>query len=89
MFEIYGRNNCSFCKDAIALLREGDFHYKYFNIEEDANALAAFKEHFPGVKTVPQIRINTWTNDSYGTTEHIGGYTELVEWLNKHYTKSS
>ena len=89
MFEIYGRNNCQWCKQAIALVREGDFDYKYFNIEEDPKALIAFKEHFPGAKTVPQIRINTWTNDSYGTTEHIGGYEDLVKWLNRPYTPSS
>lgn len=84
MFEIYGRNNCVWCDRAKALLDEKGLTYKYMNIEENENYLEAFKENFPGAKTVPQIIKLDW----YDVDEWIGGYEDLHEWLKLYTVKS-
>lgn len=76
MFEIYGKNNCSFCDQAKAMLEERGLGYYYYNIEGEARSyLPEFKDKYPGVTTVPQISAPDGT--------YIGGAKELREWLKK------
>jgi len=73
MIKVYGTNNCSFCYKAKVLLEELDYNFEYI-VLSDKETLSEFKELFPGKKTVPQIMFDG---------EYIGGYNELVEFLNK------
>lgn len=70
--EIYGRDDCTYCKKAVELCQQEKVHYEYFTVGTSDNngdiTLEEFKEMFPISRTVPQININ-------GT--HIGGFKEL------------
>lgn len=77
MFEIYGRNNCSYCEYAKKWITRKGFKYDFYNIEESQTALGMFKAAFPDAKTVPQVVFF----DDKGRQEKIGGYAELVEWF--------
>ena len=72
MIEIYGTDNCVFCDKAKNLLQMYDKEYTYIDVTETEYVTAAFFKRFPNVRTVPQIE---WEG------KHIGGYTELREWL--------
>lgn len=70
MFTIYTAPNCSFCRLAKSLLK----YREYLEIILDTpEKIAKFKGN-TGFKTVPQI---------YFEDHHIGGYAELVLYLNK------
>jgi glutaredoxin len=73
MYTILTRNQCSFCDTAKALLKGAEISYVEYNIETDSSrwVLSLMKE--ADFKTVPQI----FSSD--GT--HIGGYTDLREFL--------
>ena len=72
MFEIYGTPNCDFCDKAKSLLATYEKDYTFIDVVENEDITAAFFKKFPNVRTVPQI---VWEG------KHIGGYTELSEWL--------
>ena len=72
MIEIYGTDSCVFCNKAKELLEIYNKEYTYIDVTETEYITAAFFKRFPNVRTVPQI---VWE------CEHIGGYTELSEWL--------
>ena len=72
MIEIYGTDSCVFCDKAKNLLQMYDKEYTYIDVTETEDMTAAFFKKFPNVRTVPQIE---WRG------KHIGGYTELREWL--------
>ena len=72
MIEIYGTDNCVFCDKAKALSETYNKEYTYIDVTETEDNTAAFFKKFPNVRTVPQI---VWEG------KHIGGYTELSEWL--------
>ena len=74
MYIIYGTSWCPWCDKAKELI-PGEFIFK--NIEENIN-LEAYKEHFPGKKTVPQIML---MNEQDLSSRYIGGYEDLVRWL--------
>jgi glutaredoxin len=78
LFEIYGRNNCSYCDAAKALLEREGLKYVYHNIEEDPKALAEFKFIFRDAKSVPQI-----ATGMYDSVNVIGGYEDLRAWLKR------
>lgn len=81
MFEIFGRNSCSFCDQAKALLEANNIPYMYKNLEgSDISYLPEFKERFPTASTVPQI---TDLNiiDGVSTPIYVGGASELTEYL--------
>ena len=73
MFEIYGTTNCTYCVKAKELLTVHDKEYKFIDVAENEGVTAAFFKKFPKVRTVPQVTLS----DGF----HIGGYTELREWL--------
>lgn len=90
LFEIWGRTTCVWCDRAKELLVDNGFDFKFLNVETEPKYLGLFKKQWPSLKTVPQIVFVTTKRIGKGeavTSEHIGGYTELVEWL-KHYTKN-
>ena len=72
MIEIYGTDNCVFCDKAKELSETYNKEYTYIDLTETEDITAAFFKKFPNVRTVPQI---VWEG------KHIGGYTELSEWL--------
>ena len=72
MIEIYGTDSCVFCNKAKELLETYNKEYTYIDVTETEDITAAFFKKFPNVRTVPQI---VWEG------KHIGGYTELSEWL--------
>ena len=72
MIEIYGTDNCVFCDKAKELSETYNKEYTYIDVTETEDITAAFFKKFPNVRTVPQI---VWEG------KHIGGYTELSEWL--------
>jgi glutaredoxin len=72
MIEIYGTDSCVFCNKAKELLETYNKEYTYIDVTETEYVTAAFFKRFPNVRTVPQIE---WEG------KHIGGYTELREWL--------
>ena len=70
-YEIYTKDNCSFCESAKQLLKIKNIEYTQYHIPNDISREEVM-EKFPGVRTVPIILIN----DKY-----IGGYTELQKIL--------
>ena len=73
MFEIYGTTDCVFCDKAKTLLTTYKKEYNFIDVAENEDITAAFFKKFPNVRTVPQVSLS----DGF----HIGGYTELIEWL--------
>ena len=69
--EIYSKTNCSFCEKA--KIRLSKYHPKIHMLDQDYSR-EDFFEKFPNAKTFPQIIINN---------EHVGGYSELKNWLDK------
>lgn len=66
--EIYGKEDCRFCKEAIALCDNHTLRFVYRDIADPQTRSEMFARN-PAARTVPQIFI--------GTT-HIGGFTELA-----------
>tara|TARA_R100000951_G_scaffold38346_1_gene32543 strand:- start:315 stop:560 length:246 start_codon:yes stop_codon:yes gene_type:complete len=73
MYTILTRNQCSFCDTAKALLKGAGISYVEYNIETDSSKWILTMMKKTDLKTVPQI----FSSD--GT--HIGGYTDLREFL--------
>ena len=74
MYVIITRDQCNFCDDAKALLKGHGLPYTEYNIQTASSKWLLHLLKRSSITTVPQI-FNT-----KGT--HIGGYTELKEWLN-------
>ena len=74
MYVIITRDQCNFCDDAKALMKGNSIQYTEYNIESQSSRWLLTLISMTGVRTVPQIF------DSDG--KHIGGYTELKEYLN-------
>ena len=72
LYEIYGTDNCNYCRKAKQLLMAHDKAYTFIDVSESVDVNRAFFNRFPGVSTVPQIVLDE---------EHIGGYTELQKSL--------
>jgi len=71
-FDIYGKDNCTFCKGAIALLTGRNIPFKYFTLGEHFTR-EELLEKFPDAKTFPQICTETG--------RVVGGYTDLQSYL--------
>ena len=69
--EIYSKTNCVFCDKAKMRLQK--YNPKIHILDEDFSRDDFFKK-FPNARTFPQIMINQ---------EHVGGYAELIKWLEK------
>jgi glutaredoxin len=75
---IYGRSTCPFCKKAVDLLDSKHKESIFFDFSEDLEAITDAKRFYK-FETVPIILEN---NNVSGLTKLIGGYSDLVEYLN-------
>lgn len=73
MYVIITRDQCNFCDDAKALMKAKGIQYVEYNIQSDSSKWLLSLLKRSSITTVPQV-----FNDK-GT--HIGGYTELKEYL--------
>ncbi len=73
MYTIYTQDRCSYCTMAKKLMVDHNIEFMEININYDSQARHLIKNL--GFKTVPQIY------DDY--SNHIGGYTDLLEIYNK------
>ena len=74
MYVVITRDQCNFCDQAKALLKGANLPYVEYNIQSDSSKWLLSLLKRSSITTVPQIF------NEKGT--HIGGYTELKEWLN-------
>jgi glutaredoxin 3 len=74
-YTVITRNQCNFCDTAKALLKGANQSYVEYNVQSESSKWVLSLMKQAGLKTVPQI----FSSD--GT--HIGGYTELKEFLGK------
>lgn len=77
MFIVYGKDNCKFCEQTKALLTQKGLDFSYLNLGTDFTR-EEILALVPDAKTFPQI----WVEDGWEFTRHIGGYDDLVEYLN-------
>lgn len=75
VFKIYGKPNCKYCELAKDLLDSRGKEYVYVDISEDDEAMDMMIAR--GFRSVPQIY---YDDDFVG--DHIGGYNDLVNFLN-------
>ena len=73
MYVVITRDQCNFCDQAKALLKGANLSYVEYNIQSGSSKWLLYLLKRSSITTVPQIF------DEKGT--HIGGYTELKEWL--------
>lgn len=74
MWTLISRDQCNFCDTAKALLKESNVSYAEYNIQSKSSKWVLSLLKRSSITTVPQVF------DSEG--KHIGGYTELKEYLN-------
>ena len=71
--EIYSKSNCVYCDKAKHYFSQNDINYVEHNVEIP-EVFEQLLGRNPNARTMPQIFIND---------ELIGGYTDLIEWLDK------
>ena len=71
MYTIYTQSRCGFCDTAKTLLNAHGIPFIEVSLDHDQEARVMLKEM--KCRTVPQI---------FNGELHIGGYTELTEYLN-------
>lgn len=76
---IIGRSTCRFCVLAVDLCRASKIEYLFLDYAESPEMLDDYKS-FHQQPTVPIILSN---NLSTGLVKRIGGYTDLLEWVNE------
>lgn len=75
-FTVFGREGCGFCRRAKEILDIYGREYHYIDIHEEGISKADLEKTVgKPVETVPQV--------FYGRT-HIGGFTELEQYLTAH-----
>ena len=72
-YTVFGRDNCVFCKRAVALLEKRGKKFAYIDLEEGDNLeeMKAWVAEFTDVppKTIPQI---------FAHGKYVGGFTEMA-----------
>lgn len=72
MLKIYSADWCGYCQKAKQLLKETKVTFNEINIDENPEERETLKSQ--GLRTIPQV---------FGPNgDHIGGYEDLVEYLN-------
>jgi len=79
MYVVITRDQCNFCDQAKALLKGANLPYVEYNIQSPSSKWLLYLLKRSSITTVPQVF------NEKGT--HIGGYTELKEYL-EHETSS-
>lgn len=76
MFVVYGKENCTYCVQAVALLESRGLLFEYKKVGEDVSREDFFslfeKLDLPPPRTVPQI---------FKLDQYVGGFKELKESL--------
>ena len=75
MYTIYSKPSCGYCLQARDLLEGNKLEFEYLQLGTHYS-LQEFMELFPNARTFPMIV-------KYG--EVIGGFNNLVEYLNQQY----
>jgi len=78
---VYGAEWCAYCKRAVEFLESKGLDHQYIDIEDPKNSHHQEFLQKERHRSIPQVYI--WDNDEYQYQEHIGGYTELVKWINE------
>ena len=78
MWVIITRNQCSFCDTAKALMKGAGLYYTEYNIQSDSSKWILSLLKRSSITTVPQIFKPDGT--------HLGGYTELKEYIRETYS---
>lgn len=73
MWVVISRDQCNFCDTAKELLKAKGYSYTEYNVQSPSSKWVLNLLKQAGIKTVPQIF------NPKGT--HIGGYTELKEYI--------
>ena len=71
--EIYSKSNCIVCDKAKHYFSQNDISYIEHNVEVP-EVFEALLARNPNARTMPQIFVDD---------ELIGGYTDLMEWIEK------
>ena len=80
MYTIYSKPNCSFCLQAKQLLEMEQLPFEYKNLGTHYS-LDELMTLAPNAKSFPQI----FVVDENGNKDLIGGFSDLVEYLNQQY----
>lgn len=76
MFVVYGKENCTYCVQAVALLESRELLFEYKKVGEDVSREDFFllfeKLDLPAPRAVPQI---------FKLEQYVGGFKELKESL--------
>jgi len=72
MIDIYGTADCPACKTAIKLCELNGKEYRYYDLMEEPNLMDALVVSIGAFRSVPQI---------FNDEEHIGGYSDLVDYF--------
>ena len=73
MYVMITRNQCNFCDQAKTLLKGANLQYTEYNIQSKSSSWLLYLLKRSSITTVPQIFSPSGS--------HIGGYTELKEYL--------
>ena len=72
LYRIYTRDMCGYCDMAKSLLTRYSLKYSEFNLEQHPYHRDELRKLVPEATTVPQIFVGK---------KHIGGYTELRQYV--------
>jgi len=78
MWVMITRNQCNFCDTAKEVLKGAKIDYVEYNIESTSSKWLLYLLKRSSITTVPQIFKPDGT--------HLGGYTELKEYINETYS---
>lgn len=70
MLKVYGAQWCSFCKKAKDFLDTNNIQFEFVDIDQQIQKSTLLLDM--NLKTIPQV---------FNGDEHIGGYTDLVEYV--------
>ena len=73
MYVVITRDQCNFCDQAKALLKGANLQYAEYNIQSKSSSWLLYLLKRSSITTVPQIFSPSGS--------HIGGYTELKEYI--------
>lgn len=93
-FTVYSKDNCKYCVLAKELLRNKYFEYEEIMLNDDVKRLEFYEKYTDEeegilVNSMPQIFLsnNSSTSLANNLQVRIGGYTELVDYLDKSFVR--
>ena len=91
-FIVYSKDNCKYCDLAKKLLSDNNLEYSQILLNNESERLEFYEKYTDEeegtlVNTMPQIFVDNNDNDNSNYNKRIGGYTDLVKYLedNKHF----